>query len=156
MRVKAGMMQKDNIAIRHLSFSDVKRVAENEAECFSMPWSQDAFTEELSLDSAICFVALCDGEIAGFINGRIVLDEFYINNVAVTKKFRNAGVGTRLVDDLSDYLKNIVSFITLEVRESNVAAQKLYRKCGYTVVGKRKDFYQKPVENAILMTKYFK
>ena len=150
------MSQKDSeIAVIHLEYADVKRVAEIEAECFSLPWSEQAFEEELHLDTAICFVAKYKGETAGFINGRIVLDEFYINNVAVTQSMRGKGIGETLILDLEDYLKHIVSFITLEVRESNIPAQNLYRKCGYKTVGKRNNFYEKPTENAVLMTKFF-
>jgi ribosomal-protein-alanine N-acetyltransferase len=155
MREKAGMLQKDKLKIRHLEFSDIKSVAEIEKECFSMPWSEQAFEEELHLDTAICFVAHLNDEVAGFVNGRIVLDEFYINNVAVASRFRKKGIGEALINDLCDYIKHIVTFITLEVRESNIPAQNLYKKCGFKVVGKRKDFYEKPTENAILMTKYF-
>ena len=149
------MLQKDKLEIRHLTIDDVKAVAEIEAECFSMPWSEQAFEEELHLDTAICFVAHFNNEIAGFVNGRIVLDEFYINNVAVASRFRKKGIGETLINDLCDYLKNIASFITLEVRESNIPAQNLYTKCGFKIIGKRKEFYEKPTENAILMTKYF-
>ena len=150
------MPQKESmINVCHMEYSEIERVAEIEAECFSMPWSRQAFEEELHLDTAICLVAHYNGEVAGFINGRIVLDEFYINNVAVVQSYRGKGIGERLICDLGKYLKNIVSFITLEVRESNIPAQNLYEKCGYSVVGKRKNFYEKPPENAILMTKYF-
>ena len=149
------MSQKDNsIKISLLEYADVKKVAEIEAECFSIPWSEEAFEEEIILDSAICFVAHCNDEAAGFINGRIVLDTFYINTVAVTQTFRGKGIGTQHILYIDDYLKLIVSFITLEVRESNLPAQNLYEKCGYKVVGKRNNFYTKPTENAILMTKF--
>ena len=149
------MQQKANVSVKHLSFSDVKEVARIEAECFSIPWSEEAFEEELQLDTAVCLVAHYDDEVAGFINGRIVLDEFYINNVAVAKEQRGKGIGQTLIECLGDYLKNIASFITLEVRETNLPARRLNEKCGYKVVGKRNNFYEKPVENAILMTKYY-
>lgn len=150
------MLQKDNLlTVSHLEYGDIKSVAAIDAECFSLPWSEQAFEEELHLDTAICFVAKYNGVTAGFINGRIVLDEFYINNVAVALSMRGKGIGETLICDLEDYLKSIVSFITLEVRESNIPAQKLYEKCGYKVVGKRKNFYEKPTDNAILMTKFF-
>ena len=85
---------------------------------------------------------------------KILLDEGYITNVAVKKDCRNCGIGKELlskVDKKADALG--LSFISLEVRQSNVAAISLYEKQGYKNEGVRKNFYKSPVENAIIMTK---
>lgn len=128
-------------------------VAKIEKECFSMPWSEQAFAIELEKPESLTFVALCDGEAIGFVNANIVLDEIYINNVAVTEKFRKKGVAQALLNALEQYADGKASFITLEVRATNIPAQALYKKCGYEVVGVRKNFYEKPTEDAVLMTK---
>ena len=141
--------------IRHMKCSDIKPVAKIDSQCFSTPWSENAYEEELQLKSAIIFVAELNSEIIGFISTRLVLDEVYINNIAVAADYRKSGVGALLLTDLEDYIKNMAAFITLEVRESNLPARALYTSCGYKPVGIRKNFYEKPVENAILMTKSF-
>jgi ribosomal-protein-alanine N-acetyltransferase len=148
------MQQRDSgIKIRHMKRSDIKQVAEIERECFSLPWSESAFEEELALSSAIIFAAVFEKKIIGFVSARIVLDEVYINNIAVTADFRKKGVGRLLLSDLEEYVRPMAAFITLEVRASNKAAKKLYEASGYKAVGIRKNFYEKPIEDAILMTK---
>ena len=85
----------------------------------------------------------------------IVIDEGYIFNVAVRESYRNKGVATALINELITYgKKNNFSFITLEVRESNLPAISLYSKFGFIKAGERKDYYSNPKENAILLTKY--
>ncbi len=148
------MQQRDSdFLIRNMKKSDIRQVAAIERECFSLPWSETAFEEELKLESAIILVAVLGKRIVGFISVRLVLDEVYINNIAVSFAFRQRGIARLLLCDLEDYVKNMAVFITLEVRVSNEAAKKLYESCGYTPVGKRKNFYEQPVEDAILMTK---
>lgn len=160
MRVKAGIMQKDknesiNIVVRKMAENDIDKVASIEQECFSMPWSNQAFHDEFENEDALTFVAFCNSDIAGFINGRLVLDEMYINNVAVTLKMRKHGIAKALLNFLENSVKDKVRFITLEVRQSNIAARTLYQKNGYESVGTRRNFYQEPIEDAILMTKTF-
>ncbi len=149
------MMQKDKPVIKPLEFSDIDAIHSIENECFSTPWTKQDFEKELIIETAVFLVAHYENKVAGYINGRLVLDEFYINNVAVSSKYRRLGIGEKLIFSLQDYLKDKANFISLEVRESNLAAQKLYLKCGFEIVGNRKNFYQKPMENAVLMTKYF-
>ena len=85
-----------------------------------------------------------------------VLDEGDICNVAVFDKFRRRGVATALIQHLVDYaVENQLSFITLEVRESNMGAQKFYETMGFETIGIRKNFYDNPKEHAILMNKTF-
>jgi len=153
------MLQKDNalgkVEIRKLEKADVKRVSEIDAECFSIAWSEQAFELEIEKPESITLVAVCDGNIVGFVNGTIVLDEMYINNIAVTSSKQRLGIGKMLLIELENMVKIIASFITLEVRRSNLVAQKLYGKMGYVTVGVRKDFYELPTEDAMLMTKIF-
>lgn len=134
----------------------IPRVTELEKQCFSTPWSETALSEELSNKFARFFVALLNGEIVGYIGSHNVLGEVYITNVAVFPKFRKNGFGEALIKKLIEAVKNEnADFITLEVRRSNVSAISLYEKCGFCAVGERKNFYEKPCEDAVLMTKNF-
>lgn len=152
------MLQKDsaelNIDILEMQITDVKQVSEIEKECFSSPWSEKDFEIELGKEGSITLISVANDLVVGFVNAQLVLDEIYINNVAVTQKIRKQGVGELLLKGLENKVEGIASFITLEVRKSNIPAIKLYEKCGYQEVGLRKNFYEKPTEDAILMTKY--
>ena len=138
-----------------MTIETVDGVFKIERACFSEPWSVNAFIDELKNPDAITLAAL-DNEVVGFINARKILDEVYINNVAVSENFRRQHIAEQLLISLENKVKDNSSFITLEVRKSNIPAQSLYEKLGYEVVGERKNFYQQPTENAILMTKSFK
>lgn len=126
-----------------------------ETECFSHPWSKQSLEEELNNETSLFLVAKEENEVIGYIGMSIVIDEGYIFNVAVREKYRNKGVATALINELVTYgKKNNFSFITLEVRESNLPAISLYSKFGFIKAGERKDYYSNPKENAILLTKY--
>ena len=126
-----------------------------ETECFSHPWSKQSLEEELNNETSLFLVAKEENEVIGYIGMSIVIDEGYIFNVAVRENHRNKGVATALINELVTYgKKNNFSFITLEVRESNLPAISLYSKFGFIKAGERKNYYSNPKENAILMTKY--
>ena len=84
-----------------------------------------------------------------------MLDEVCISNVAVLPEYRRKGIAKALLNALYERVKPNASFITLEVRESNLGAIALYSELGYKNVGMRKNFYSDPTENAILMTLTF-
>lgn len=127
-----------------------------ETECFSHPWSKQSIEDELNNETSLFLVAKEENEVIGYIGMSIVIDEGYIFNVAVRERYRNKGVATALINELITYgKKNNFSFITLEVRASNLTAVSLYSKFGFLKAGERKDYYSNPKENAILMTKYF-
>ena len=126
-----------------------------ETECFSHPWSKQSLEEEMNNETSLFLVAKEENEVIGYIGMSIVIDEGYIFNVAVRESYRNKGVATALINELVTYgKKNNFSFITLEVRESNLPAISLYSKFGFIKAGERKDYYSNPKENAILLTKY--
>lgn len=142
--------------IRFFKQGDERDIAELEKECFSSPWSQNAILDSAKNDTV--FFVCCENEkIVGYAGIQIVLDEGYVTNVAVTGSHRGNGIGGRLVDALIRHgqEKNL-SFISLEVRSSNFSAISLYSKRGFIEVGKRKNFYKKPTEDAIIMTKELK
>ena len=93
-----------------------------------------------------------DGIVKGYAGLQIVLDEGYITNVAVGPFFRRQGIASALMEELLKKLDTL-SFISLEVRESNLAAINLYTSLGFKEEGKRKNFYDAPKEDALIMTK---
>jgi ribosomal-protein-alanine N-acetyltransferase len=97
-----------------------------------------------------------DGDtVAGYIGLMYVLDEGYISNVAVLPAYRRQGVGKALIGELEREAGKVrLSFLTLEVRASNAAARALYADRGFRDTGLRKNYYEKPIEDAVLMTKY--
>lgn len=129
-----------------------------EAACFSAPWSENALREELENPNALFWVAEdTDGAVCGYIGCQTVLDEGYIANVAVSPARRRRGVGRLLVDALTARAVQAgLAFLTLEVRVSNAPAIALYEKAGFRPVGKRKNYYSAPKEDALLMTCYIK
>ncbi|MBR6312067.1 MAG: ribosomal protein S18-alanine N-acetyltransferase, partial [Oscillospiraceae bacterium] len=95
-----------------------------------------------------------DEKLVGYCSMRSVLDEGYINNVAVLPAYIRRGIARALLTELEKSAEGL-AFLTLEVRESNSAAQALYVSLGYLPVGRRPRYYERPVEDALLMTKYF-
>ena len=132
---------------------EIPEISEIERECFSHPWSEQSLRESFKNPDAYFFVYREDGKIIGYISAEIILDEGYIMNIAVKPKFRGRGVGKALVRHMIKHFENDLKFLTLEVRASNTAAISLYEKLGFAVIGRRKNYYQKEHEDAILMKK---
>ena len=144
-----------DLEIKKMTSSHIGEIAELEKECFSSPWSEDGLRSELNNNFARFYVAFSGDKIAGYIGSHNVLGEVYITNVAVFPEFRRTGVGKALVEFLVNGMKEEnAEFVTLEVRKSNLNAISLYEKCGFEKVGERRNFYEKPTEDAILMTNY--
>lgn len=125
-----------------------------EQQCFSVPWTHEQLMAQLS-DFMHIFLAAEDenGRAVGYAGLMYVLDEGYISNVAVSPDRRREGIADMLLTELYERAKaKKLSFLTLEVRESNIPAQSLYKKHGYTEVGRRKAYYSRPKEDAALMT----
>ena len=143
----------DRITLVPLTEEMLPRVLELEKLCFSVPWSRDAFLPELS-DPACCWLAaLAENEIVGYAGMQTVLDEGYISNIAVSPDHRKRGVGMTLVQALlREGLGRKLSFLTLEVRVGNREARRLYERAGFREVGLRPGYYEKPREDALLMT----
>lgn len=142
-----------NITIEKMTAEHIPHLAELEKQCFSTPWSENALAEELDNPHARFFVCIKDGAVCGYIGAHNIVGEVYITNVGVLPSYRGQGIGAMLVGFLKEYSKTEnADFITLEVRKSNSVAIKLYNKMGFKVVGERKNFYDNPKEDAILMT----
>ena len=150
------MKQKIDFTVAPAELSDAYGISLIEKECFSAPWSENQIKDEISKHGVIFLAAKSEEELCGYISGQLIIDEFYINNVAVTEKFRKYGIASALIGILIDDLqKTPCSLATLEVRESNIAARMLYEKFGFKNLGIRKDFYSRPKENACIYTLYF-
>ena len=136
-----------------LSEEHIDEIAKIERESFGDPWSRQMFVELLDLDYAICFVAIENNEVAGYLIAYDVVFEMEIMNIAVKKSKRNMKIASKLFDAVFEYAKsaNIEKF-TLEVRPSNMSAIALYKKLGFKIVGVRKNYYVNPNEDAILMS----
>lgn len=141
--------------IREFTLGDEKEISSLERECFSSPWSENAVLESYSSGTKF-YLFEENGKILGYAGLQVVLGEGYVTNIAVTKLARGRGIGKALVDALIGYgEEQNLSFISLEVRESNIPAISLYKKCSFKDMGKRKNFYQNPREDANILTKEF-
>ena len=140
------------IEIALMDEGNFREVAAIEAACFSQPWSEKTFFEELSNPNAHTYLAYHQGEAAGFLSVWEVCGEVSINNIAVVQKHRRRGIARALMERMLSDLRGAQS-VTLEVRKSNGAAISLYESLGFKAVGERRGFYSLPVEDAILMTK---
>ena len=140
-----------------VSTEHIPQIEEIERECFSRPWTAEQLKSQMR-DAQHEFIATMDGgRVLGYVGLMYVLDEGYISNVAVRPEARRQGIGDALIDALAEKAKALkLAFLTLEVRESNAPAIALYAKHGFHPVGKRKNYYDAPKEDAVLMTCYLK
>lgn len=144
--------------IADVSLEHIAEINELEKLCFSLPWSRQALISQLPDDMHMFIAAIGDnGQVLGYVGMMYVLDEGYISNVAVSPEHRRLGIADALINALIDRAnEKDLSFVTLEVRKSNVPAIELYIKNGFSEVGLRKNYYTKPTEDAILMTRFLK
>ena len=137
--------------------SHIEQIAALERECFSTPWSEAMLTEVLFDSQASFIVAESeDGGVLGYAGLQVVLDEGYIDNIAVEPNARRHGVADELLDVFCRFGEANLAFLTLEVRASHAPAIALYRKHGFEEAGRRKNYYTTPAEDAVIMTRYFK
>lgn len=136
--------------IEKMNLSHLDGVVKIENECFAHPWSREDLKSQIDLETS-CFLVAVDGDtVAGYMGLQIFSGEGYVTNVAVLPEYRRQGIAQKLI---LQQLKNDMTFITLEVREGNISAIKLYEKMGIENVGIRPKFYTDPTENAVIMTK---
>lgn len=145
-----------NYTLVPMDRSHLAGVAELERLCFAAPWSEAMLAEELYNDTASFIVAEGeDGAVLGYAGLHVILDEGYIDNVAVRPDCRRQGIADRLLDVFCRFGEEKLAFLTLEVRPSNTAAVALYRKHGFQEAGRRRDYYENPREDALLLTREF-
>ena len=138
------LMKKEHIA----------QIAQLEKLCFSLPWSENAITGELTNPLSLWVVALDGNCVAGYIGSQSVMGEADMMNLAVLPDYRRQGIGEKLVISLVErLLENAVTSLTLEVRASNAGAIALYEKLGFQQVGRRPNYYKNPKEDALILRK---
>ncbi len=148
-----GFMNK--ITIRRMQTEDLAQVCKIEKDAFSLPWSEKSFSESMARKDTVFLVALVSEEVAGYLGCYCIAGIGEITNVAVKKSFRRQGIGGMLLQKLFEEGVTLETHeFFLEVRESNEAAVRLYSRQGFIKEGIRKNFYEKPVENAIIMWKH--
>jgi ribosomal-protein-alanine N-acetyltransferase len=131
---------------------EVPAVAKLEQELFSMPWSEQGFLDTLPMDNVIFLVATQEDIVCGYCGVYLAADEGEITNVAVAPSFRRRGIARMLMKQLIDEAFALgISQIALEVRVSNEGAIQLYKQLGFTSYGVRKNFYERPAEDAYIM-----
>ena len=142
------------IIIREMNASDVEAASKIESEVFSMPWSAEDFLEMVEADYAHYYVAEADGVLAGCCGIRDIVGEGEITNVVVAADFRKRGIGRKMMEYmLKEADERGIGDCTLEVRISNAPAIRLYESLGFKGEGIRPHFYEKPVEDALIMWK---
>lgn len=143
------------MTIESMTVDDISQVAEIERQIFSIPWSERAFRNSMESDNTIYIVAKENNNVAGYAGMYLSFEEGNITNVAVNPLSRRKGIGEKLVRDILNraYEKGVRD-VFLEVRETNSVAIALYEKIGFKEEGIRKNFYDKPRENALIMWKH--
>lgn len=141
--------------IELMNSSHVEGVFEVSKLSLKETWNKESIEKELSNKLAKYLVALDGSNVVGFVGMWIVFDEGDITNIAVHPNYRKQGIGNLLMNNLISLCKeNKINSLTLEVRESNIKAQNLYKKHEFKEEGLRKNFYDNPKENAIIMWRH--
>ena len=143
-----------NLSIRKMTLEDIPAVVQLDHVSFSLPWPERSFRFEVTDKPASrCWVAEIDRRIAGMVVAWLFVNEVHIATIATHPDFRRLGIGGRLLSHtLLQALEEGARSSFLEVRESNLAAQELYRKFGYEETGRRRRYYRDNDEDAILMS----
>lgn len=142
-----------NYRVRPMVTADVDMVAEVEKQSFVVAWSRDAFQLEMEENElAHYFVAEAQGQVVGYAGMWIILDEAHITNVAVLPQYRGMGMGAALMAALMSFaVSQGVACMTLEVRQSNDVAKRLYESLGFAARGLRRQYYTDTQEDAVIM-----
>ncbi|WP_113927133.1 ribosomal protein S18-alanine N-acetyltransferase [Bacillus sp. P14.5] len=139
--------------IRLMSVEDLEDIMEVERESFTIPWTRDAFQNEIETNHFATYIVLEDkGRVIGYCGVWIIVDEAHITNIAVLPSYRGQGLGDKLLKSMIEIAKEMgARTMTLEVRVSNSPAQSLYRKFGFMDGGIRKSYYSDNQEDALVM-----
>lgn len=148
------MKENINYIIRPMEKKDIDQVTQIEKELFSIPWSANSFLDACETEYNIYLVCVEDQEVIGYCGLWTVLGEGNITNMAINPKYQGQGYGKVLLQELEKkaFDKGVTIFF-LEVRHSNEKAQKLYTSLGYKNIGIRRNFYERPTEDALIMSK---
>mgnify|MGYP001953974939 CR=1 FL=1 len=144
-----------SLTFRLLNVNDIDGILNIEHQSFTLPWSKEAFYNELTKNQYALYVGLEDeveGKIIGYCGVWIIVDEAHITNVAVLPEYRGRKLGEAIMRKVMDVAREKgAKTMTLEVRLSNYVAQSLYRKLGFQNGAIRKNYYTDNQEDAIVM-----
>ena len=142
------------IEVRTMEPQDVPQIAELEKVCFSDPWSEKSIASELDNPLSCWLVAVSGEQVVGYVGSQTVLDGSDMMNIAVSPDFRRKGIAESLIEALISFLRERGSrCLILEVRASNVPAIALYEKLGFLEIGRRRNYYRNPKEDALILRK---
>lgn len=134
--------------------SHIAAVAQLEKRCFSDPWSETSVASELENPLSRWIVAMDGTTLVGYVGSQTVLGESDMMNIAVAPEARRKGIAQGLIEALIETLKGLDSrCVTLEVRASNEPAKALYGKLGFREIGRRRNYYRNPREDALILRK---
>ncbi len=141
------------VAIRSMCQADIDAVVTVERDCFSTPWSREAFEGELADNQLAHYLVVeMGGQVIGYAGMWIILDEAHVTNVAILSPYRRLGFGENLLAALIIHAKALgATCMTLEVRVSNMDAQRLYTRMGFAARGIRRQYYTDTKEDALIM-----
>lgn len=141
------------LVIRQMEEADIDQVIEVEQKSFATPWSRDIFQQEVGRNQfAHYFVVLIDERIVGYVGIWVVLEDVQITNIAILPAYRGNKLGEKLFHYVMVQAVRLGGrHLSLEVRSSNIVAQRLYRKFGLVPGGIRKNYYTDNQEDAIVM-----
>ena len=143
--------------IAKMKESHVPEIAELEKMCFNDPWSEASIASELNNRLSLWLVAVDNEKVIGYVGSQTVLGETDMMNIAVHPDHRGQGIATDLIVGLISALEQRGSHsLMLEVRVSNDPAISVYQKLGFAEVGRRKNYYRNPKEDALILRKEWK
>ena len=151
-------MEPLQVTILPMNADHLDELEKLERICFSRPWSRKMLAEELENQCAAFLVAEepTTRKVVGYAGVLVMADEGYITNVAVFPEYRRRGIAAQIIKVFCDFAQgNHLAFLTLEVRPSNAAAISLYNSFGFEEVGRRKNYYDLPREDALILTRNF-
>jgi len=143
----------ENFLIRKMEIDDISNVGKVETATYKNPWPQDIFLRELTEnDHAHYFVAVLGDKVIGYGGMWLVVDDAQITNIAIHPSYRGHKFGEKLFQQIFDYgVHHGMRRLSLEVRESNMVAQRMYQKFGLVRAGIRKNYYTDDGEDAVVM-----
>jgi len=150
------MVKNEQVAIiiRPMAHGDIQAVFAIEVDTFTDSWPREAFAQWLGEDWAVNLVALDEDRIVGYLCAVGQEDELHVHNIAVTRNYRGRGVGRLLLAQAESWGRKSQKLCAiLDVRESNVNAISFYQTSGYEMIGRRKEYYDHPPENALVFMK---
>jgi len=140
--------------IRFMQACDVHAIAELEKICFNDPWSEKSIASELDNPLSCWLVACVDDQVIGYVGSQTVLDGSDMMNIAVSPQYRRKDIAEKLIHVLVEKLKERDAIcLVLEVRASNESAIALYDKLGFAEIGRRRNYYRNPKEDALILRK---